>query len=262
MNFRHKHRRLTAVLLLSLVFVLAFGCISVEAAPKWELYDYRTIRDGNTMYYVKDNALYKRVNGKDTLLTKWNLTGDSSLSIVDGYKNNINICVTRDLGGPITQDLYTVNYKTGKKVKAITSFLQEKAFGPYIYGQLGDSYEKFIQNPIYIWKASGNKMKKIGKLIDFPSNVPVILNNKVYFGTNTGGDTSILEVYKSNPNGKGRKKLFTLKSETGTMSLLYVMKDKIAVIERVDGGDMYGETAFYAYDMKTGKISKVAMEDI
>lgn len=253
MKFWQKHRRHTSLLILGLVLILALGCVSVEAAPNWKLSDYRMIKDGDIEYFVGGDTLYKRVNGKDTVITKWNLTGNDYLAIISGYKNNINISVVhQEPYGKIYDELYVVNYKTGKKVKAITPLRPLGASGPYIYGQVVGNNDSYLQ-PVYIWKASGNKMKRTGKLCLFLSGSMSVVNKKIYFGINPGANKSVLEVYKCNLNGKGRKKLFTLKSPGGEIFVTDNRDGIISILEEKDSSKIE-----YKYNIKTGKLSKVS----
>ncbi len=253
MKFWQKHRRFTSILLMGLVLVLALGCVSVDAAPNWELSNPTLIKDGDTEYFVEGDTLYRRANGKEKVIAKWDLTGYDNLSIISGYKNNINVCVVHYLPNEqIREELYTVNYKTGKKVKAIKSLWPFATYGPYIYGCVDNNYDPFYQ-PVYIWKASGNKMKRIGKLCTYMSGSMSIMNKKIYYGTNPGGDTSMLNVYSSNLNGKGRKELFTLKSKGGEIFVTENKNNIITVVEYIDNSQIV-----YKYNTKTGKLSKAS----
>lgn len=251
MNFKKKHCRFTTLLLLGLVLVLTLGCVSAEAAPNWKLSDYRMITDGDDEYLVGGNTLYKRSKGRETELAKWNLSGKDYLAIISGYKNYIYISAIY-MKIPITEDLYAVNYKTGKKVKVLSSFRPREAYGQYIYGYISDGHDS-SRMPVYIWKASGTKVKKVRKLCDYSAGALPVVNKKIYFGTNPGGNNSVLYVYRSNLNGTGRKKLFTLKSDGGSLSLEKVEKNIITVTEHINQSEVKHE-----YNMKTGKLSKVS----
>lgn len=263
MNFARKHRRLTSLLLLGLVLVLTLGCVNVEAAPNWMLTSYKSITDGTNEYYAEGNALHKKSNGKDTVLTKWNLSKDEHLSVISGYKSNIYIYVhhpvesENDYGLSNSYlyfgDAYSVNYKTGKKVKVISSFFPMTSYGPYIYGITDTHFSG--PHPIYIWKASGNKMKKIGKVGDSLYQEPLIVNKKLYYGMFEDPDTGSMTVYRSNLNGTGRKKLFTMEppSPDAILSVVGVAKNKITVTANTLDGFIT-----YEYNMKTGKLSRVS----
>ncbi len=149
--------------------------------------------------------------------------------------------------------MYSVNCKTGKKTKAFSSpILPMGACGQYLYGMTpkpGSGHE-----PAYIWKISGNKLKKAGRLdagMD-PDGLRVV-NKKLYFASYKGSGRDNMTVYQSALNGKGRKKLFNITEPNSTIYLMDVDKSSITAFVHTAKGSLQ-----YVYDIKTGKLTKTS----
>ena len=162
-------------LLMSFTLVLLMG-IKADARPKeWtELEGQWYCADGN-VYYIIGNTFYvspmePHSMGERHKIAGWKTVDGEYLKIVHGYGNKVFINKIDELDG--SSILYAVDIKTKNKAKISGKCSITAASGRYMYGNAEKASDTGAY-PVFIWKISGNSVKKgktLGKFI-FGTNI-------------------------------------------------------------------------------------------
>lgn len=250
---REKKKHLLPALLLGILLALALGCTVQAATVKWvesnNPYE-KTTKSGDR-YFVEGSSISRTVKGKTSKLAVWKLNGNQMLNISHANGNKLYVNVrpvgSRTAVGP----LYSVDIKTGKKTKVLSSFRVLTASGAWIYGYKTDVMTPG-SHPIQIWKISGNRVKAVGKLDESVEEVR-ISKGKLYTSSSSGDEFC---VYRSSMKGTGRKKLFSIKPGPGGYGWIYEVTASSVIVGSTSAD---GVTTQYTWDLKTGKLTEKAM---
>ena len=168
-------------LLMSFTLVLLMG-IKADARPKeWtELEGQWYCADGN-VYYIIGNTFYvspmePHSMGERHKIAGWKTVDGEYLKIVHGYGNKVFINKIDELDG--SSILYAVDIKTKNKAKISGKCSITAASGRYMYGNAEKASDTGAY-PVFIWKISGNSVKKGKTLGKFIFGTTAI-KNKIY----------------------------------------------------------------------------------
>ncbi len=259
MKQKKKPGRLSCLLILGLVLILALGTVPVEAKSiTWNRVNpYLWSNSADDSYYIKEGVLYRLAadQPKAEKFASWKLKSNQSLSMVYAYNNRLYVGIRNSEIDTKAGPLYCVDTRTGKKTKAISACDFVCAGGQYLYGYKVHVADPMLNpQPLYRWKISGNRMKAAGKVGNRIGQI-LVDGKKVYYAAYGQDGVKEMTVFQSSLNGSGRKTLFSLKASGpgGIAQLSGVEKGKVGafVIDDVPG---HGTTE-YEYDIKTGKLS-------
>lgn len=207
----------------------------------------------SNVYYITGDTLYvspvaPHSMGIQDKITSWKKGDDEYFKIVNGYGNNLYVNRIDGDGG--YSMLYCVNIKTHKNTKVSDNCYIAASSGKYMYGDTEKPMDTGAY-PAYVWKASGNSIKKVKTLGKHIFGTTVV-NNKVYYASYPDSSQKNMTVYSCNVNGSGRKKLFQLKGQ-GDFCQVLISNVTAETITAYVSGDKPGT---YVYTIKTGKLKK------
>lgn len=241
-------------ILLSLALTLLIGTTVYAKTIKWSSNGSQWSDKTGNVYYIIEDTLY--VNeiaphsmGSRDKVAGWKLKDGEYLKIVNGYKNKIYINHINELNGKSI--LYSVNVTTKKKTKEVSNCCITTSKGKFMYGDKSKATDSGAY-PLYIWKITGNSIKKVKTMGKYTFGTAVV-KNKVYYASYPNSSQKKMTVYCCNLDGSSRKKLFTLKGE-GNFCQVLISKVNGKTITAYVSGDKPGE---YIYTIKTGKLRKV-----
>ena len=240
-------------LLMSFTLVLLMG-IKADARPKeWtELEGQWYCADGN-VYYIIGNTFYvspmePHSMGERHKIAGWKTVDGEYLKIVHGYGNKVFINKIDELDG--SSILYAVDIKTKNKAKISGKCSITAASGRYMYGNAEKASDTGAY-PVFIWKISGNSVKKGKTLGKFIFGTTAI-KNKIYYASYPDSRQKKMTVYRCSPDGSNRRKLFILEGK-GDFCQVLISDINEETVTAYLSGDEPGE---YIYTIKTGKLKK------
>lgn len=248
--------------ILKFMFMVLFLCFSsapltgIKANAKtkeWSSIDSQWYCADKNVYYMIGNTFYvspsePHAMGERKKIAGWKINGSDHLEIVHGYGNNVFINKTNGLDGKSV--LYAVNIKSGKKRKVSGRCSIVAAKGKYMYGN-ADKVSDTGAYPVYVWKITGNSVKKIKTLGKFIFGTTIV-KNKAYFASYPDSSQKKMTVYSCRVDGSQRKKLFVLEGK-GDFCQVLISDINEKTITVFVSGDEPGE---YMYTIKNGKLKK------
>lgn len=254
METKRKHNGIfylkAAVLGFSLFLLM--GMTAHAKTNKWTSSDSQWYDRNSNVYYITGDTLYVSPVAPHSMgimdkVVSWKKGDEDYLKIVNGYGNNLYVNQITEMGDSV---LYSVNVKNHKKTKISGKCYIAASSGKYMYGDTEKPMDTGAY-PVYVWKISGNSVKKVKTLGKFIFGTTVV-NNKVYYASYPDRSQKKMTVYSCNLNGSSRKKLFQLEGQ-GDFCQVLISDVTEETITAYVSGDKPGN---YVYTIKTGKLKK------
>ena len=218
----------------------------------WKNIDNLWVKDEKCIY-LSENVLYQGVNAPHSMgvrykLASWKINeSNKNLKIATVYDNIAYVSLYSDGG---ESALYSVNIKSKKKRKIVSHCFAFAAKGKYIYGKpyhVADTSD----TPVWIWEIRNNSVKRVKRIGKHIFGTTIVKNN-VYYASYPNHKQKKMTVYRCNPDGTHRKKLFTLKGKGKYGHVLISDVNKKTITAMVSGTT----AKRYVYTIKTGKLKK------
>lgn len=240
------------VVFLSMILILLMGMTANAKTTGWSSSGNQWDKDGKA-YYIIENTLYvspiePHSMGIRHKITSWNLKDGQYVKIVYAYGNKIYVNRSDEMDGKCV--LFFVDIKSKKKTIAVKNCCIQAASGKYLYGNTSMVYDTGAYT-VNIWKIKGNSVKKVKTLGKHIFGTTVV-KNKVYYASYPDSKQNNMTVYRCNPDGSHRKKLFNLKGK-GQFCQVLISEVNEKTITAYVSGDQPGQ---YEYTIKTGKLKK------
>lgn len=241
-------------ILLSLALIFLIEATADAKTIKWSSDGSQwSDRTGN-VYYLIDDTLYvseiaPHSMGSRDKVAGWKLKDGEYLKIVNGYKNKIYINHIDELNGKSI--LYSVNVTTKKKTKEVSNCCITTSKGKFMYGDKSKATDSGAY-PLYIWKITGNSIKKLKTMGKYTFGTTVV-KNKVYYASYPDSSQKKMTVYCCNLDGSNSKKLFTFKGKGSYCQVLISDVNEKTITVYVSGEN----PAEYVYTIKTGNLKKI-----
>lgn len=210
---------------------------------------YGAFANGKQAYYVRQNVLYKYEfsGGKETNVKKLSASGDEGYHISAVY--GPQIFLTKASFEQWKYWTYSYNTKSKKLKKVASDCGLSSQSGKYVVGQ--NEYRSDVSPyRVTVYKITSSGLKKVKKLGE-NCRAEIYVNGKLYYTEYSDNYMKKAILYRSNPDGSGRKKLgtFTTSGKYGE-----VMVGKITAKYCY----VYKEGQTYKYTYKTKKLKKIS----
>lgn len=210
---------------------------------------YGVFANGKQAYYVRENILYKYVfsSGKESKVKKLPASGDQyyQISVIYGSQ----IFLTKGSFEQWKYWTYSYNTKSKKLKKAVSGCAISSQNGKYVVAQ--NEYRTDVSPyRVTVYKITSSGLKKVRKLGE-NCHAETYVKGKLYYAEYPGKYMDKVVLYRSNPDGSGRKKLgtFTTSAKYGEV-MVSKFTAKYCYI--------YKESQTYKYTYKTKKLKKVS----